>query len=546
MVDVVDALERGRESYSRRAWLAAYESLSAADHGTPLGAQDLELLATSAYMIGREEDYRRALERGHQAHLSSGEAMRAAQCAIWLAIQLFAAGEIGQANGWLGRARRLVEREGRECVEQGYLLLPSMFQHEASGDFDAAMATAAAAAEIGERFGDADLPALARMDQGVFLVTQGRVVEGLRLLDEAMVGVSTGELSPIPSGLIYCGVILGCQAAYELRRAQEWTAALTEWCAKQPEMVAFTGRCLVHRAEIMELRGTWGDALDEAQRAAARSTRSKNERAAAEAIYRQAEIHRLRGEFAAAEDAYREAGQRGWEPQPGLALLRLAQGNNDAAVAAIRRALAETSEWPNRPRLLSAKVEIMLADGEVEEALGACGELEEITGGYGSEVLGAMVAHARGAVDLAGGEAEAALVVLRRAWRIWHELEAPYEAARARVLVGLACRALGDDDAAAMELEAARRAFAELGAAPELARVDSLARTTPAGETHGLTPRELQVLRLVAAGETNKAIAAELVLSDRTVHRHVSNIFAKLRVSSRAAATAYAYEHELL
>jgi Flp pilus assembly protein TadD len=178
VVDVVDALERGRELYSSRAWLAAYESLAVADQGTPLGAQDLELLATSAYMVGREEDYLRALERGHQAHLGSGEAMRAAQCAIWLAIQLFAAGEIGQASGWLGRARRLVEREGRECVERGYLLLPIMFEHEARGDIGAAIATAAAAAEIGERFADPDLPALARMDQGIFLVTQGRVVEG--------------------------------------------------------------------------------------------------------------------------------------------------------------------------------------------------------------------------------------------------------------------------------------------------------------------------------------------------------------------------------
>jgi DNA-binding CsgD family transcriptional regulator len=546
MADTVDALARGRESYSSRAWLAAYESLSAADRATPLGAQDLELLATSAYMLGHDEEHRRALERGHQAHLDAADVMRAARCASWLAVHLHLAGEIGQATGWFGRAQRLVEREGRECVEQGYVLMPVVFQHAASGDLDAAIATAAEAAEIGERFGDPDLSALSRMDQGSFLVTQGRVVEGLRLLDEAMVAVTTGELSPIPSGLVYCGVILGCQSAYEPRRAQEWTAALAKWCARQPDMVAFTGRCLVHRAEIMELRGAWGDALDEARQAAERALRSRSERAAAEAIYRQAEIHRLRGDFARAEDAYLEAGRRGWEPQPGLALLRLAQGRSDVAAAAIRRALAETSDTPKRARLLSAGVEIMLAVGETDEARDAFGELDEIAKGYDGNLLGAMAAHARGAVDLAGGDAPAALVALRRAWRLWYELEAPYEAARARVLVGLACRALGDDDAAAMELEAARHAFAELGAVPELARVDSLARTTATGDTHGLTPRELGVLRLIAAGETNKTIAAELILSERTVHRHVSNIFAKLRVSSRAAATAYAYRHKLL
>jgi DNA-binding CsgD family transcriptional regulator/tetratricopeptide (TPR) repeat protein len=546
MADTVDALERGRESYSSRAWLAAYEALSAADRAAPLGAQDLELLATSAYMLGHEEEHHRVLERGHQAHLDAADVMRAARCASWLAVHLQLVGEIGQATGWFGRARRLVEREGRECVEQGYVLMPVVFQQAASGDLDAAIATAAEAAEIGERFGDPDLSALSRMDQGGFLVAQGRVVEGLRLLDEAMVAVTTGELSPIPSGLVYCGVILGCQAAYEPRRAQEWTAALAKWCARQPDMVAFTGRCLVHRAEIMELRGAWGDALDEARQASERAFRSKSERAAAEAIYRQAEIHRLRGDFARAEDAYLEAGRRGWEPQPGLALLRLAQGRSDAAAAAIRRALAETSDTPKRARLLSAGVEIMLAVGETDEARDACDELDEVAKGYGGSLLGAMSAHARGAVDLAGGDAPAALVALRRAWRLWYELEAPYEAARARVLVGLACRALGDDDAAAMELEAARHAFAELGAAPELARVDSLARTTATGDTHGLTPRELGVLRLLAAGETNKTIAAELILSERTVHRHVSNIFAKLRVSSRAAATAYAYRHKLL
>ena len=479
---VVDALERGRELYASRAWSAAYQALSAADQRAALGAEDVELLATSAYMIGGEEEYLRALERAHRAHLSSGEPMRAVQCAIWLAIQLSAAADVGQASGWFGRAQRLVEREDRECVEQGYLLLPIMFEHEAKGDLDAAISTAAAAAEIGERFGDPDLSALARMDQGVFLIRRGGVEAGLRLLDEAMVSATTGELSPIPTGLVYCGVILGCRDAYELGRAQEWTAALTEWCARQPEMVAFTGRCLLHRAEIMELRGTWGDALDEARRAAERSTQSKNELAAAEATYRQAEIHRLRGEFAPAEDTYAQAGRRGWEPQPGLALLRLAQGNNDAAVAAIRRALAEASEWPKRPRLLSASVEIMLAVGELEKALAACSELEEIAQDHPSDVLGAIVAHARGAVDLARGEGGKALVALRRAWRIWHELGAPYEAARARVLVALGCRALGDDDAAAMELEAARHAFAELGATPELARIDSLARSTRAGE----------------------------------------------------------------
>ena len=422
-----------------------------------------------------------------------------------------------------------------------------MLRHEANGNWEAAYAAATEAAEIGERFDDADLLALAMHEQGLMLVKQGRVEEGLGLVDEAMVAVTTGELSPIVTGIVYCSAISGCQEVYALRRAQEWTDALTRWCEEQPEMVSFSGRCLVHRAEIMELlHGAWRDALEEARRARLRCEQAKNRSAAAQAFYLQGEVHRLQGRFYAAEDAYRDASRCGFEPQPGLALLRLAQGNDDAAAAAIRRVVGETTEPLKRARLLPAYVDIMLAAGDVEEARTACRELEKISARYESGMLGAMVAQAEGAVDLTEGNARAALLALRRAWRIWQELEVPYEAARVRVLVGLACRALGDDDTATLELEAARGVFEQLGAAPDLAKVDSLPWGALSADAHGLTPRELQVLRLVAAGETNKAIAAELVLSGRTVDRHVSNIFSKLGVSSRAAATAYAYEHQLI
>ena len=419
-------------------------------------------------------------------------------------------------------------------------------RHEATGDWEAAYAVATEAVEIGERFDDADLLALAMHEQGLMLVNQGRVEEGLGLVDEAMVAVTAGELSPIVTGIVYCSVISGCQEVYALRRAQEWTAALTRWCEAQPDMVSFTGRCLVHRAEIMELHGAWQEALEEARRARLRCEQVKNRSAIAQAFYRQGEVHRLQGRYSAAEEAYRDASRCGFEPQPGLALLRLTQGNDDAASAAIRRAAGETTEPLKRARLLPAYVDIMLAVGDVDEARIACRELEEISARYESGMLGAMFAHAEGAVDLAGGDARTALLALRRAWQAWQELEVPYEAARVRVLVGLACRALGDDDTAELELEAARGVFEQLEAVPDLARVDAVAGRAASVDAHGLTPRELQVLRLVAAGQTNKAIAAELVLSGRTVDRHVSNIFSKLGVSSRAAATAYAYEHQLI
>ena len=524
----------------------AYKSLAQADQAAPLGTDDLELLAGSAYMLGRDDDYVSALERAHHAYLDAGEAPPAVRCAFWICLHFAHRGEMGPATGWLGRAQRLIDRDDNDSVERGYLLLPVVLRHVAGGHWEAAYATAADAARIGELFGEADLLALAVQAQGRALIQQGRVEDGLALLDEAMVAVTAGELSPIVTGLIYCAVIAYCQEVYALRRAQEWTTALTHWCSEQPDMVAFTGRCLVHRAELMQLHGAWLDALEEARRACERLAREMNERWTAQALYQQAEVHRLRGEFDAAEEAYRNASRYGLEPQPGLALLRLAQGNRDAAAAAIRRAVGEMSEPLKRARLLPACVEIMLAAGDREEARSACEELETIGTDYGGSMLSTIAAHAHGAVELAEGNARSALVSLRKAWQGWHELEVPYEAARARVLMALACRELGDDDTADFELGSARGTLEQLGAAPDLARVDSLVGRTIAGDSSGLTPRELQVLRLIAAGETNKAIAATLVLSDRTVDRHVSNIFMKLRVSSRAAATAYAYEHDLV
>ena len=356
------------------------------------------------------------------------------------------------------------------------------FLARGEGRYAAAHDTAREAAEIAERFDDADLHALALHAQGLSLTRLGRVEDGLALVDEAMLAVTSGELSPIVTGLVYCSVIEGCHEVYAMRRAQEWTTALTQWCAQQPEMVAFTGRCLVHRAEIMQLHGAWQEALEEARRAAKR--RGLGEAGVAQAFYRQGDVHRLQGELAAAENTYRNASRHGWEPQPGLALLRLAQGNVEAASAAIRRTVVETSNPLRRAALLAASVEILLAAGDAAGARGASRELGKAAADYEIGMLDALAEHARGAVDLADGKAEPALVSLRRAWQLWSELEAPYEAARARELVGRACRMLGDEDAATLELQAAREVFAELGAMPNLAR---LAEHASPAETHGLT-----------------------------------------------------------
>jgi DNA-binding CsgD family transcriptional regulator len=539
-------LEQGRRAYKGSAWAAAYQSLLNADEDPPLGADDVELLATSAYMLGNEDEWMQLLERAFHGHSEVGRAQRAARCAFWVGIHLALRGEMGPATGWLGRAQRLLDREEEECVEHGYLLMPVAFQHESEGDWEGAAATAAAAAEIGQRFADPDLVALAVLTQGEILIRYGSAKEGLALLDEAMVAVTAGELSPIATGIVYCSVIMACEDVYELRRAQEWTAALTRWCEQQPDLRAFTGRCHVHRAQLLRLQGAWPDALEEAQRAGRRSAEAMNQASQGKACYLQGEVHRLLGEFSEAEAAYREASALGLEPQPGSALLRLAQGNADAAAAAIRRVTGETTQRLKRASLLPAHAEIMLAVGELDEARNACAELEEICAECDSELLRAMLAHARGAVQLATGDPSAALVTLRQAFNAWQELEAPYEAARTRVLIGQACRGHGDEDAFELELDLARSAFAQLGATPDVASVDALIGGAEQGDAYGLTTRELEVLRLVATGTSNKEIASALVISEHTVARHVHNIFIKLGVQSRTAAGAFAFEHDLV
>lgn len=542
----LDELDRGRACYRQRAWLDAHTALSRADQAAGLAGPDLELLAMSGFLVGRDHEAVRVLERAHQVHLQTSDPVGAARCAIWAGFGLLDGGEPAQAMGWFGRAGRLLDRAGRDCAERGYLLIPDVLQH-LDDDPEAAYQTAGAIAEIGDRCHDADLVAFALHAQGRARIRQGRVAQGAALLDEAMVAVISGELaSPLFTGLIYCSVIDACRQVYDLDRACEWTAALTRWCDAQPDLVNFTGQCRVHRAEIMQLRGEWRDSLAEARRAGERFARKAHEVAAATAHYQQAEVLRLLGEFASAEQAYRAANAWGWQPQPGLALLRLAQGRVDVAAAAIQRVLDETTSRLDRARLLPAYVEILLAAGDAARARSAGHELAKIADDYGTRVLIALAAQASGAVELAEGPPGSALRALRRACQLWQLVQAPYEVARVQVLMGLACRAVGDQDGAALELAAARATFTQLGAAPDLARLDALTRGPAAGDPAGLTRRELEVLRLVAAGKSNRSIAADLVLSEKTVARHVSNILAKLGVASRSAATAHAYERGLV
>lgn len=539
-----ETLDRGRESFACRAWADSYAYLSTADRETRLEAEDLERLAYAAYLTGRDTDSEDALTRAHQASLGRGDRERAARCAFWLAFGFLNKGDIARGGGWIARAQRVLA-DGPECVMHGYLLMPAGIRHIAEGRADTAYTLFCQAAEIGRRFADVDLIAMAVHGGGRALIRLDRVAEGVAMLDEAMTAVTAGEVSAIVAGDIYCSVIEACHEIFDLRRAHEWTAGLDRWCAVQTDLLRFRGQCLVRRAEILQLRGAWHDAIDEAQRACQRLA-DPPQRAIGAAYYQWAELLRLRGEFAKAEDMYRQAGQSGRGPQPGLSLLRLAQGQVDIAAAAIRNVLDETKDRRIRSRMLAAYVEIALAANDLAAARAGADELSAIAAALDAPFLRAVSRHALGATLLAEGDARAAVSALREASAAWDDLQAPYEAARTRLLIGRACRQLGDDDAADIECEAARHVFRQLGAVPDLERMDIAAPTANPASASGLSRRELEVLRLLVTGKTNRAIADELCISEKTVARHVSNIFNKLGLSSRAGATAYAYEHRLV
>jgi DNA-binding CsgD family transcriptional regulator len=541
----VTALTLGGDAYARRAWGEACAQLTAADACQPLSPQHLEQLAVAAHCIGKADESTEAWSRAHTGYLQAGDVENAAMAAAWCAFGLVTRGEFTLGSGWLARGQALCDDNELDCPARWFILGQTAAGTMFGGDYAAALDMFEETQRHADRLHDANGMTLSRMGRGQCLTQLGRSHEGLPLLDEVMVAVNTGPVSPLVAGLAYCAAIESCQQILDVRRAQEWTTALTRWCDQQPDLVPYRGNCLVHRAEILTLHGAWPEAYDEAERA--RDWLADVTGAAAgNAYYRLGELHRLRGEYTDAEAAYREASLRGQETQPGLGLLRLAQGHVDSAAAAIRRALDETTDVIPRAHLLGPQVEVALAANEVRTARAAAAELATIAAQIDVALLRATAMYADGAVTLAEGDAPAALSCLRSAWTRWQEIEAPYHSARVRVLIGEACRALGDEDTAEMEFEAARWAFQELGAAPDLARVQKLSKRPAAAMPGGLTLREAQVLRLIAAGKTNRAIAEELFLSEKTVHRHLSNIFTKLDVSSRSAATAYAFQHNLV
>jgi DNA-binding NarL/FixJ family response regulator len=536
------AIDDARAAFERHEWGETHRLLA----GVPvdeLSVEDLDRFATAAYLTGRDETAFELWARAHRDCAQADEVEPAAWFGLRLAETLGFKGDIGRSAGWVERVRRLLDDAGVDCVELGYLAHASaMCRVFAAGDFAGAHELFVQAGTIGARYRDRELVTLARIGEGRMLVYLGALTEGVTLLDEAMISVEAREISPIAVGDAYCTVIDACTEIFDMSRCRAWTESFSRWCDEHADLVLYRGNCLLHRAQVFHMHGDWSNAVDAARRACERLAEPINHLTLGGAHYVEGELHRLRGEFDAAEASYRSANEHGCEPQPGLALMRLAQGRTDAAAASIRRVLDEAIDPIPRARVLGAYAEIVLAIGDVAAASAAAEELTTVATELGSPFLQAQAAHAKGAVLLANGRARDALPASRQALRQWTELDARYEAALTRVLIADVCAAVGDTEGAELARSAARTALVALGAAPDVARLDGVCEP---GRPEGLTARELEVLRVLAQGKTNRVIAEKLYISEKTVASHVSHIFTKLGVSSRAAATAYAYDHDL-
>ena len=537
---MVNAVEAARAASDDCRWGDAWRLWSTLAPES-LDVDDLDRAATAAYLTGHDEDGFARWVRAHQVCLTDGAVHRAAYFGGKVAQGFGFKGDLGRCRGWVDRTARLLEEANIDCVEQGYLQCGlGMLRIFEAGDVAGAHGHFVHAGKIGARFAHRDLITSARIGEGRMLIYLGDVTEGLALLDEAMVAIEAGELSPFASGDAYCSVIDACSELFDLGRCRAWTESFVRWCDTQQELVLYRGHCFLHRAEVLGLLGAWPEALVEARHACDRLAAPVNPAALAGACAIEGDLLRLVGDFDGAEAAYQRASEYGRDPQPGLALLRLAQGRHTAADAMIRRALDEAQDPMSRARLLAPYVEIVLCTGDTSAARVASEELREVAATLGTPLLRAHAARAAGAVLGAVGDPKAALVELRSAFKEFHALGVRYDAARTRLLIADACAAVGDHDTAAMEAGGARVVL------DSLATAEILSADVEPGTSEGLTQRELEILRLLARGKTNRAIAEELIISEKTVASHVSHIFAKLGVTSRSAATAYAYDHDLV
>lgn len=540
----VAVLETARDASREQDWARAYDCFAAARELAPLAPDDLDALSGACWWLGRVDECLEAAEAAFRGYLDAERAGDAAMCAITNAVSLFLRGDEALGSGWLGRAQRLLE-DLSEQPAHGYLRYIVEVEGALGGaDLDAVAAAARDVQQIGRRHHDGNLVAAGVVGEGRALLKRGAAERGLQLLDEAMIAVVSDDLDPEWAGNVYCHLMAACHEVADVARARDWTEATSRWLAQLPAAVLFTGICRVHRSQVLQVTGEWHRAEEEARRVVD-DLDGIHVDSVAEAHYQIGEMRRLRGDFSGAEAAYGSARQLGRDPHPGLALTRLAQGNAEAAGNAIAAALeAVGGDRTARARLSPAQAEIALATHDLAVAERACADLEDAAARYGTSGLEAAALHWRGALMLAQGRASEALPSLRAACRRWHSVHATYDAARSCVLLGRAYQEVGDPEAAAAELASAKETFERLGATFNAGEVAELTagRTLP----KGLTERQAEVLALVARGRTNREVAQGLVLSEKTIARHLSNVFTKLGVSTRTEAAAFAFQHGLV
>jgi ATP/maltotriose-dependent transcriptional regulator MalT len=532
------SLEAARTAYDARAWPDARREYAAGDPAATTG-RDLEQWGLAAFLVGELAEAAAVRERAHHAYLSEGDTDGASRVAFWLGLTATFRGDQGQARGWWGLMRSVQGEAFATSVWSGYELLTAAMSHLHAGHAAEALQLSEDLVSVATEHQDVDLGVFGGLAHGQALLANGELAAGLAELDATMVRATARSVTPQAVGIVYCAIVANCKACLDVDRSVEWTRVLDEWCAAQPGLVPFQGACIVHRSEVHQLRGDWARAIAEVDQLIAHP--GPNQNTIGEAHYVRAELHRLRGEYDAAETAYREALGHGKDPQPGLALMRLAQGRTDSALLSLRRALEEPGAPQLRTRLWPALLEVALVTGDLDCAAEASARLDEAADASDAGYLRAAAAWARGRLAVRRGDPQVALGALRSALEGFRAAGSPYDSARCRVVIAAACEALGDQETARLERDAARVTFVALGAQPDL---DLLDHVTPT-ERHGLTSRETEVLRLVASGATNRGIAEQLVLSEKTVARHVANIFAKLEVSNRSAATAWAHQHGL-
>lgn len=459
-------LEGARGKLREHAWRDAFELLTRCDEIEPLGPADLEGMAEAAWWNARLDDCLAARERAFALYQEAGNTCRAAYVAILLAKDNFATGRGSVGMAWIGRAERLLEGVP-ECIETGHLeRTRSVMAYEGRGDYEAALAHAERAIEIGTKLKDKDLIALAVFDKGRSLAAVSRVEEGMALMDEATVAAVSGELTPLTTGFIYCNMISTCEELSDFRRAADWTEASRRWCERQA-IAGFPGLCRVHRAGVIRLRGELIEAAAEAERAC-EEVAPFNRSYAAEGFY---ELGRIRLEMGALDDAeaaFRHAHELGRDPQPGMALLQLRRGRAGTAVAGLTRAAEEEKRELFLARLLPALVEVQIAAGELDGADRTAQRLQEIAETFGSPALVAEATGARARIALARGAAAEAAQAGRAALAIWSELEIPYEVGRCRVVLARAYEVLEDHDTSGLEMDAARSIFRSIGAVVEI------------------------------------------------------------------------------